>query len=106
MTDQSIELPASEPYPFATVLSLTPGDRHELLTAVVFQSDPPKCGNGYRYRCLFPVDTGGVRVGYVYSDEIAAVVGLDLNGDVLCSGCTPEMQERCAARGVTPATCA
>ena len=96
---------AQEPYPFGTILSIRPGDRHELLTAVVAQSDPPKSGSGYRYNCLFPV-ANGVRVSKVYSEEISAATGLDLDGDILCSGCPDETRNRCKAQGITPATCA
>ena len=105
MTDQPT-YQTQEPYPFSTILSLIPGGRHELLTAVVAQSDPPKCnGGGYRYSCLFPVP-GGVRVAKVYSEEIAAATGLDLDGDILCSECLDKTQKRCKAWGITPATCA
>jgi len=104
VTDQP-DLPTTEPYPFATVLQLKPGGRHELLTAVVY-SEPDKCnGSGYRYHCLFPVDDG-IRVSKVYSEEIESVTGLDLSGDILCSGCPDGTHKYCVARGVTPATCA
>ena len=105
MTDQ-LDLPTSEPFPFATVLQLKPGGRHELLSAVVY-SEPDRCnGSGYRYHCLFPVPADGIRIGKVYSDEIETVTGLDLSGDILCSGCPDGTRNYCASRGVTPATCA
>ena len=102
-TDQP-ELPTQEPYPFATILRIKSGGRHELLTAVIFSGDPPKCGNGWRYQCLFPVKNG-IRVGKVYSEEIEAVTGMDLDGVVLCSGCPDSARARCKAQGISPATC-
>jgi len=99
----NIAIPPTEPYPFGTVLSIKPG-RHELLTAVVFSSDPPKCGNGYRYRCLFPWIGHRPQVAKVYSDEILAVADQDA-GDILCSGCSPATRERCRLQGITPQTC-
>ena len=104
MTDQPT-YPAQEPYQFGTVLSLVPGGRHELLTAVVCQSYAPKCGDGYRYHCAFP-NQHGLHISNVYSDEISAATGLDLDGDILCSGCPDETRNRCKAQGITPAMCA
>ena len=105
MTDY-VELPTTEPYPFATVLSIIPGDRHELLTAVVYQSDPPKYSGGYRYQCLFPNGAERFKIAKVYSTEIKSVIGLDTNGDLLCRGCPDSTRDRCFAQGITPATCA
>ena len=97
---------AQEPYPFGTILSIRPGDRHELLTAVVYQSDPPKSGDGYRYQCLFPVDGYAFRIAKVYSYEVDSVTGIDTDGDLLCRGCAEATRSRCSERGITPATCA
>ena len=100
-------LPTTEPYPFGTKLTIKSGGHHELLEAVVFQNDPPKVnGGGYRYYCLFPVPGRRPITAKVYSDEIESVTGIDINGDILCSGCAEETQARCFAQGITPATCA
>ena len=106
MTDLTTELPTTEPYPFATILAIKPDGNHELLVAVVAQSDPPRCGDGYRYSCLFQFDGHRPQVAKVYSDEIKAVTGLDTNGDILCNGCADSTHNRCVAQGITPATCA
>jgi hypothetical protein len=86
-------------------LSIKPGGRHELLTAVVCQSYSPKCADGWRYHCAFPYKHG-LHISNVYSDEVESVVGLDTNGEYLCSGCPDETRNRCFSRGITPATCA
>jgi len=99
------DLPTAEPYPFGTILSVKPSPRHALLTAVVYQSDPPRCGDGYRYTCLFPREGKPFQIAKVYSEEVEAVAGFDANGDVLCRNCTDECRERCFASGTTPATC-
>jgi len=107
MTDLTTELPTQEPYPFSTVLQLVPDGRHELLVAVVYQSDPPKCnGGGYRYQALFPNGKERFKIAKVYSTEIKSVIGLDTNGDLLCRGCPDSTRDRCFAQGVTPETCA
>ena len=95
----------TEPYPFSAILKLKPGGRHELLTAVV-ASEPSRCnGGGWRYSALFPWAGHRHQVAKVYSEEIESFVGMDTNGDYLCSGCRDETRNRCFAQGLSPATC-
>jgi len=61
------------PYPFGTHVSIVKG-RHSLPEAYLYQV-APTTGGGWRYRAVFPGETG--QRANVYDDEIAAVLGHD-----------------------------